>query len=61
MSHCVIAPPSVTIVEGTVTNLLEEEGCVTGIQYKDKETEEIKVRRGDPLYALSIMLCFVQF
>ena len=39
--------PSVTIMEGTVSSLLEEDGCVTGVQYKDKETGDVKVRRGD--------------
>ncbi|MBN3324716.1 ERG1 monooxygenase, partial [Atractosteus spatula] len=34
--------PNVKFIEGTVTSLLEEEGSVTGIQYKDKETGEIK-------------------
>ncbi|XP_069051000.1 squalene monooxygenase isoform X1 [Lepisosteus oculatus] len=36
------AEPNVKFIEGTVTNLLEEEGSVAGIQYKDKETGEIK-------------------
>lgn len=40
----VIAPPSVTLIEGTVTSLQEEDGCVTGVQYKEKETGDIKVR-----------------
>ncbi|PWA32385.1 hypothetical protein CCH79_00012003 [Gambusia affinis] len=29
-------------IEGTVSSLLEEDGCVTGVQYKDKETGDIK-------------------
>ncbi|KAK1172489.1 squalene monooxygenase [Acipenser oxyrinchus oxyrinchus] len=33
---------NVKLIEGTVTNLQEEEGCVTGIQYKDKETGDVK-------------------
>ncbi|CAN9514141.1 unnamed protein product [Ophioblennius macclurei] len=37
-----LAEPNVTLVEGTVTSLQEEEGCVTGVQYKDKETGDIK-------------------
>lgn len=41
---CLIAPPSVTFVEGTVSSLQEENGCVTGVQYKDKETGDIKVK-----------------
>lgn len=39
-----IAPPSVRIVEGTVTSLLDDDGCVTGLQYRDKETGDVKVR-----------------
>lgn len=39
----IIAPPSVTFIEGTVTSLLEEDGGVTGLQYKDKETGDTKV------------------
>lgn len=38
-------PPSVTILEGTVTSLLEEDACVTGLQYRDKESGDVKVRR----------------
>lgn len=41
--NCFIAPPSVRFIEGTVSSLLEEDGCVTGVQYKDKETGDIKV------------------
>lgn len=47
VSNGVIVPPSVTFIEGTVTSLQEEDGCVTGLQYKDKETGDIKVRRGN--------------
>lgn len=37
------AEPNVHMVEGMVSTLLEEEdGCVTGVQYKDKETGDIK-------------------
>lgn len=50
VSNCVIAPPSVTFIEGTVTSLQEDDGCVTGIQYKDKETGDIKVRRGNFIF-----------
>lgn len=39
-------PSSVTVFEGTVTSLLEEDGCVTGLQYREKESGEVKVRRG---------------
>lgn len=34
---------SVKFVEGTVTSLEEEDGCVTGIQYREKDTGMIKV------------------
>ncbi|XP_034729946.1 squalene monooxygenase [Etheostoma cragini] len=37
-----LAQPNVTFVEGTVTHLQEVDGCVTGVQYKDKETGDIK-------------------
>lgn len=39
----VIAPPSVTFIEGTVSSLLEEDGCVAGLQYKDRQTGDTKV------------------
>lgn len=34
---------SVMFVEGTVTSLLEEDGCVTGVQYREKDAGKIKV------------------
>lgn len=34
---------SVKFVEGTVTSLEEEEGCVTGIRYREKDSGIIKV------------------
>ncbi len=34
---------SVKFVEGTVTSLEEEDGCVTGIQYREKDSGIIKV------------------
>ncbi|XP_033983097.1 squalene monooxygenase [Trematomus bernacchii] len=37
-----MAQPNVTMLEGTVTTLLEEDGCVTGVQFRDKETGDIK-------------------
>nr|XP_057909860.1 squalene monooxygenase [Doryrhamphus excisus] len=37
-----LAEPSVTFLEGTVTALEEEHGCVTGVEYKDKATGHIK-------------------
>lgn len=38
-----IAEPNVTFIEGTVNSLEEVDGCVTGVQYKDKETGDNKV------------------
>ncbi|XP_054477983.1 squalene monooxygenase [Anoplopoma fimbria] len=37
-----LAQPNVTFIEGSVTSLQEEDGCVTGVQYKEKETGDIK-------------------
>lgn len=34
---------SVKFIEGVVLQLLEEDGAVTGVQYKDKETGDTKV------------------
>ncbi|KAM3615296.1 uncharacterized protein V6R79_026211 [Siganus canaliculatus] len=42
LRRAALAEPNVTVVEGTVSTLLEEDGCVTGVQYKDKETGDIK-------------------
>ncbi|MGH0136119.1 UNVERIFIED_CONTAM: hypothetical protein FKN15_010901 [Acipenser sinensis] len=42
ITNCWLHFHSVKLIEGTVTNLQEEEGCVTGIQYKDKETGDVK-------------------
>ncbi|XP_051920694.1 squalene monooxygenase [Hippocampus zosterae] len=36
------AEPNVTFIEGTVTSMEEDDGCVTGIQYKDKHTGDLK-------------------
>lgn len=41
-------PPSVRLIEGTVNSLLEEDGCVTGVQYRDKDSGELKVSSGEP-------------
>lgn len=35
---------STHFIEGTVLQLLEEDDCVMGVQYKDKETGDTKVR-----------------
>ncbi|TNN72913.1 Squalene monooxygenase [Liparis tanakae] len=37
-----LAQPNVTFIEGSVTSLQEEDGCITGVQYKDKETGDVK-------------------
>nr|BDI08703.1 squalene epoxidase [Pagrus major] len=42
LRRAALAEPNVTIIEGSVTSLQEEEGCVTGVQYKDKETGDVK-------------------
>ncbi|XP_010738385.3 squalene monooxygenase [Larimichthys crocea] len=42
LRRAALAEPNVTFIEGTVNTLLEEDGCVTGLQYKDKETGDIK-------------------
>lgn len=36
---------SAKFIEGTVLHLLEEDDCVVGVQYKDKETGDTKVRQ----------------
>lgn len=42
LRRAALAEPNVTIIEGTVASLEEVDGCVTGVQYKDKETGDIK-------------------
>ncbi|XP_044064522.1 squalene monooxygenase [Siniperca chuatsi] len=42
LRRAALSEPNVTFIEGTVTSLQEEDGCVTGLQYKDKETGDIK-------------------
>ncbi|XP_043922158.1 squalene monooxygenase-like [Protopterus annectens] len=42
-----MAEPKVRFIEGTVTRLLEEEGYVTGVLYKEKETGNIKKGMND--------------
>uniref|UniRef100_A0A8C9QRK8 Squalene monooxygenase n=1 Tax=Spermophilus dauricus TaxID=99837 RepID=A0A8C9QRK8_SPEDA len=37
-----MAEPNAKFIEGTVLQLLEEDDAVTGVQYKDKETGDIK-------------------
>ncbi|XP_016313737.1 squalene monooxygenase-like [Sinocyclocheilus anshuiensis] len=42
LRRAVLAEPNVKFVEGTVTSLEEEDGCVTGIQYREKDSGIIK-------------------
>ncbi|KAK2844148.1 hypothetical protein Q5P01_010807 [Channa striata] len=42
LRRAALAEPNVTIIEGTVTSLEEEDGCVTGVQYRDKESGDVK-------------------
>ncbi|XP_070692116.1 squalene monooxygenase [Pempheris klunzingeri] len=42
LRRAALAEPNVTFIEGTVTSLQEENGCVTGLQYRDKETGDTK-------------------
>lgn len=42
LRRAALSEPNVTFIEGTVTSLQEEDGCVTGLQYKDKETGDVK-------------------
>lgn len=53
------AEPNVTFIEGTVSSLLEEDGCVAGLQYKDRETGDTKEIRA----ALTVVAdgCFSKF
>lgn len=41
---CFCSSFSVKFIEGVVLQLLEEDDAVIGVQYKDKETGDIKVR-----------------
>ncbi|NWI11697.1 ERG1 monooxygenase, partial [Crypturellus soui] len=42
LRRAAMAEPNAKFIEGTVLHLLEEEDCVVGVQYKDKETGDIK-------------------
>ncbi|XP_064804135.1 squalene monooxygenase-like isoform X2 [Oncorhynchus masou masou] len=42
LRRAALAEPNVTLIEGTVSSLEEEDGCVTGVQYRDKETGDTK-------------------
>ncbi|XP_055019840.1 squalene monooxygenase [Boleophthalmus pectinirostris] len=59
LRRAAMAQPNVTFIEGTVTSLEEEDGCVTGVQYRDKETGDNKV-----IYAALTVVadgCFSKF
>ncbi|TWW79657.1 squalene monooxygenase [Takifugu flavidus] len=59
LRRAALAEPNVTILEGTVTSLLEEDACVTGLQYRDKESGDVKEIRA----ALTVVAdgCFSKF
>ncbi|KAJ8291065.1 hypothetical protein GJAV_G00020980 [Gymnothorax javanicus] len=59
LRRAAMAEPDVTFIEGTVTNLQEEDGCVTGIQYREKESGDIKELRA-PLTVVADG-CFSKF
>uniref|UniRef100_A0A3B1IYN8 Squalene monooxygenase n=1 Tax=Astyanax mexicanus TaxID=7994 RepID=A0A3B1IYN8_ASTMX len=42
LRRAALKEPNVTFVEGTVTSLEEEDGCVTGIQYREKDSGKLK-------------------
>uniref|UniRef100_A0A3P9JV42 Squalene monooxygenase n=1 Tax=Oryzias latipes TaxID=8090 RepID=A0A3P9JV42_ORYLA len=42
LRRAVMAEKNVRLIEGTVNSLLEEDGCVTGVQYRDKDSGELK-------------------
>ncbi|KAM9797900.1 squalene monooxygenase [Neosynchiropus ocellatus] len=43
LRRAAMAETNVTFVEGTVTRMEEEDGSVTGVQYRDKATGEVKL------------------
>nr|XP_061805033.1 squalene monooxygenase [Nerophis lumbriciformis] len=59
LRRAALAEPNVTFVEGTVMSLQEEDGCVTGVQYKHKDSGDIKEVRA----ALTVVAdgCFSKF
>ncbi|XP_064010346.1 squalene monooxygenase [Pogoniulus pusillus] len=42
LRRAAMAEPNAEFIEGTVLQLLEEDDCIVGVQYKDKETGETK-------------------
>lgn len=42
LRRAALEEPNVKFVEGTVTSLQEEDDCVTGVQYREKDTGKIK-------------------
>ncbi|ROL45051.1 Squalene monooxygenase [Anabarilius grahami] len=59
LRRAALAEPNVRFIEGSVTYLEEENGCVTGIQYKDKHSGRIKRLRA-PLTVVADG-CFSEF
>ncbi|XP_062841257.1 squalene monooxygenase [Trichomycterus rosablanca] len=59
LRRAALREPNVTFVEGTVTSLEEEGDCVTGVQYREKDTGKIKVIHA----ALTVVAdgCFSKF
>ncbi|XP_068180147.1 squalene monooxygenase [Antennarius striatus] len=59
LRRAALAEQNVTFIEGTVTSLQEEDDCVTGIQYRDKATGDVKEIQA----ALTIVAdgCFSKF
>ncbi|XP_048058855.1 LOW QUALITY PROTEIN: squalene monooxygenase [Megalobrama amblycephala] len=60
LRRAALAEPNVRFIEGSVTYLEEENGCVTGIQYKDKHSGRIKVKVTCPLTVVADG-CFSEF
>ncbi|KAF4100726.1 hypothetical protein G5714_018922 [Onychostoma macrolepis] len=59
LRRAALAEPNVRFIEGTVTYLEEENGCVTGVQYKDKHSGKIQRLRA-PLTVVADG-CFSKF
>ncbi|XP_060756921.1 squalene monooxygenase isoform X2 [Neoarius graeffei] len=59
LRRAALKEPNVMFVEGTVTSLQEEDDCVTGVQYREKDTGKIKEIRA-PLTVVADG-CFSKF
>lgn len=55
---CFCSSFSVKFIEGVVLRLLEEDDAVIGVQYKDKETGDTKVRAGKSSLSRTVFLPF---